>query len=157
SGVPHASRPAITKPLPLHVTLRMAPHVYNLRSGRSWRVIQQALHKGANRFGLRVVRFSVQGNHIHLLVEADAKPALLRGIKGLAGRRAKGLNRMMKKKGRASADRYPARPLRTPTEVRHAMTYIRDNAKKHAAQWGERLPPRWVDPYSSESSELHIQ
>jgi REP element-mobilizing transposase RayT len=56
--------------MPLHVTLRMAPHVYNLRSRRSFRVIAAALRIGGDRFNVRVIQFSVQGNHIHLVVEA---------------------------------------------------------------------------------------
>jgi hypothetical protein len=47
------------------------------------------------------------------------------------------------------ADRYRAHLLRTPTEVRHAMTYIRDNAKKHATERGETYSGGYVDPYSS--------
>src|SRR5207247_9678032 len=115
---------------PLQVTLRMAQHVIQLRSLRSFRVIEEVLGEGANRFGLRVVRFSVQGNHIHLLVEANDKTALLRGMKGLSVRLAKGMNHLMKTKGRVLGDRYHARPLRTPTEVKAAIHYIRDNARK---------------------------
>jgi len=135
--------------MPLHVTLRMAPHVYNLRSRRSFRVIEAALRIGGDRFNVRVVRFSVQGNHIHLLVEAPTRRALARAIQGLSIRVAKGLNRMMGRSGRVLDDRYHARVLRTPTEVRHAIHYVRDNARKHAAQRGETYAPGYVDPYSS--------
>ena len=135
--------------MPLHVTLRMAPHVYNLRSRRSFRVIAAALRGGADRFDVRIVEFSVQGNHIHLLVEAPNRHALARAIQGLSIRVAKGLNRMMRRKGRVFDDRYHARVLRTPTEVRHAIRYILDNARKHAAQRGETYAAGYVDPYSS--------
>jgi REP element-mobilizing transposase RayT len=155
-GVPHRARPLLKKPLPLHVTLRMAPHVWNLRSRRSFRALEKALYGGANRFGLRLLRFSLQGNHIHLLIEADDKAALLRGMKGLSVRIARGMNHLMKRRGRVIGDRYHARPLRTPTEVKRALAYVRDNARKHAAAWGDRLPPRWIDPYSSESPDLTI-
>jgi putative transposase len=126
--------------MPLHVTLRMAPHVYNLRSRRSFRVIEASLRIGGDRFNVRVVRFSVQGNHIHLLVEAPNPRALARAIQGLSIRVAKGLNRMMGCSGRVFDDRYHARVLRTPTEVRHTIHYVVDNARKHAG---------YVDPYSS--------
>jgi len=149
AGVAHRSRGAWPRPVPLHVTLRMAPHVYNLRSRRSFRVIAAALRVGADRFDVRVLEFSVQGNHIHLLVEAPNPSALARAIQGLTIRVAKGLNRMMGRKGRVFDDRYHARVLRTPTEVRHAIRYILDNARKHAAQRGETYAPGYVDPYSS--------
>jgi REP element-mobilizing transposase RayT len=135
--------------MPLHVTLRMAPHVYNLRSRRSFRVIEAALRVGADRFDVRVIQFSVQGNHIHLLVEAPHRGALARAIQGFSIRVAKGLNRMMGRKGRVFDDRYHARILRTPTEVRHAIRYILENARKHAAERGETYAPGYVDPYSS--------
>ena len=135
--------------MPLHVTLRMAPHVYNLRSRRSFRVIAAALRVGGDRFNVRVIQFSVQGNHIHLVVEAPNRRALARAIQGLSIRVAKGLNRMMGRAGRVFDDRYHARVLRTPTEVRHAIHYVLGNARKHAAERGETYAPGYVDPYSS--------
>jgi REP element-mobilizing transposase RayT len=135
--------------MPLHVTLRMAPHVYNLRSRRSFRVIAAALRIGGDRFDVRVVEFSVQGNHIHLVVEAPNHRALARAIQGFSIRVARGLNRMMGRKGRVFDDRYHARLLRTPTEVRHAIRYVLSNARKHAAERGETYSPGYVDPYSS--------
>jgi REP element-mobilizing transposase RayT len=135
--------------MPLHVTLRMAPHVYNLRSRRSFRVIAAALRVGGDRFDVRVIEFSVQGNHIHLVVEAPDRRALARAIQGLSIRIAKGLNRMMGRTGRVMGDRYHARVLRTPTEVRRAIHYVVANARKHAAQRGESYAPGFVDPYSS--------
>jgi hypothetical protein len=65
------------------------------------------------------------------------------------GALAKGLNRMMGRSGRVFDDRYHARVLRTPTEVRHAIHYVLENARKHAAERGETYAPGYVDPYSS--------
>src|SRR3977135_2343361 len=149
AGVAHRSRGEWTRPMPLHVTVRMAPHVYNLRSRRSFRVIEAALRIGGDRFNVRIVQFSVQGNHIHLLVEAPNRRALARAIQGLSIRVAKGLNRMMGRSGRVFDDRYHARVLRTPTEVRHAIHYVLENARKHATQRGATYAPGYVDPYSS--------
>jgi REP element-mobilizing transposase RayT len=154
AGVSHRPRADFTRRLPVHVTLRMAPEVYNLRSRRSFRVIAQVLRGGGDRFDVHVVEFSVQGNHIHLLVEAPNGTALARACKGLSVRLARGLNRMMKRKGRVLDDRYHAHVLRTPTEVRRAKTYIRDNARQHAAARGETYSAGYVDPYSSASAAL---
>jgi putative transposase len=149
AGVAHRARSEWARATPLHVTLRMAPHVYNLRSRRSFRVIAAALRLGGDRFDVRVVEFSVQGNHIHLVVEAPNRRALARAIQGFSIRVARGLNRMMGRKGRVFDDRYHARLLRTPTEVRHAIRYVLSNARKHAAERGETYSPSYVDPYSS--------
>jgi REP element-mobilizing transposase RayT len=149
AGVSHRQRPTFARRLPVHITLRMAPHVYSLRSRRSFSRIERALRAGGDRFGVCIIRFSVQGNHMHLLVEAPNRDALARAVKGFSVRIAKGLNHMMGKKGRVLGDRYRAHVLRTPTEVRRAITYIRDNARKHAAERGEIYSARYVDPYSS--------
>jgi REP element-mobilizing transposase RayT len=119
--------------VPFHVTLRMAPHVYNLRSRRSFRVIAAALRIGGDRFDVRIIEFSVQGNHIHLLVEAPDRRALARAIQGFSIRVARGLNRMMGRSGRVFDDRYHARVLRTPTEVRHAIHYVISNGTPPSA------------------------
>jgi hypothetical protein len=47
-------------------------------------------------------------------------------------------------------DRFHAHVLRTPTEVRNCLRYVRGNHASHAAQWGEKISQRWVDPCSSE-------
>jgi len=49
---------------------------------------------------------------------------------------ARRLNRLRGRCGRAVADRYHARILKTPTEVRHARRYLLTNAQKHYAVEG---------------------
>jgi putative transposase len=155
-GVCHLRRPALAARFPVHVTLRVGKEVWNLRSRRSLRVIGAAFLAGAERFGMRLCEFSIQGNHVHLLLEAQGQAALARGIQGLCIRMAKGLNRMMGRTGRVFADRYHAHILRTPTEVHRARAYVRDNHRKHSAEYGHPLPRSWLDPYSSASREHGI-
>src|SRR5262249_18043678 len=113
--------------------------------------------------GFRLCEFSVLGNHIHLLVEAENERALAKGMQGLCIRIAKKLNAMMKRKGPVFADRYHAHILKTPTEVRRARRSLATNAREHDLEsepfqdpycsftldprWGERptLAPRtWL-------------
>ena len=137
---------------PVHVTLRMASHVYNLRSRRAFRVIGPAIAKAAERFHVRIVHFSVQGNHVHLIVEAATPRALSRAMQGFSVRVARGLNRMMHRRGRVLTDRFHAHVLRTPTETRRAVAYVRHNFRKHLAQIGKPVSPRFVDDYSSDGA-----
>jgi REP element-mobilizing transposase RayT len=141
AGVSHARRPAFRR-LPAHVTLRLCAHVWSLRSRRSLRVIVRALRGGAERFGVRVVELSLQGNHAHLLVEAADEQALARAVQGLCIRVARGMNRLMGRRGRVFDDRYHARVLRTPTEVRRAREYVLRNRQHHFGEPG-------LDRYSS--------
>src|SRR6266496_3514276 len=137
AGVAHEARPRFERRLPLHVTMRMEQRVWNLRSRRSLGVLNRALFAAADRFGVRIVQFSILGNHLHLLVEANNTAALVRGMRGLSIRIAKAMNRLMSAKGRVIADRYHTRILKTPTEVRNAIHYIRHNHRKHMAEIGE--------------------
>ena len=154
AGVSHNRRPALAARFPVHVTVRMLPHVWNLRSRRSFAVIAKAVFAAAQRLGMRLCEFSVQGNHLHLVVEATDQAALGRGMKGLGVRLARGLNRLMNdRRGKVLADRYHQHILRTPSEVRHAVSYVRHNHRKHALERGGTLPAAFVDPYSSASQE----
>src|SRR5215468_5627711 len=142
AGIPHTRRQAFRATQPVHVTVRMLPHVWNLRSRRSFRVIGRALGIAAYRFETRLCEFSIQGNHIHLVVEAAGSRALSQAMQGLGVRVARGLNGMMGRKGRVLADRYHAHVLRTPTQVKRAVHYVRNNFAKHTAA-------KCVDEYSS--------
>ena len=143
AGVSHKARPHFEKPAAIHVTLRVADYVWNLRSARSFRLIEQCLADALGRFGLRIIHFSIQGNHLHLIVEADSSAALSRGMHGLTIRVAKALNRLMDRKGHVFADHYHSRMLETPTELVNAIAYVLGN---HAHHFGGK-PGR--DPYSS--------
>ena len=127
----HAARPRFGKPTPVHVTLRVRDHVFNLRSGRAFRRIRACFAKSCGRFGARLVEFSVQGNHLHLIVEADSSASLSRALQGLSIRIAKALNSMMKRAGAVFADHYHSRLLQTPTELVRAIRYLLGNAAHH--------------------------
>jgi hypothetical protein len=53
-------------------------------------------------------------------------------MQGLNIRIAKALNRVMKRHGKVFADRYHARVLRTPSEVRSALHYVLNNNAHHS-------------------------
>jgi REP element-mobilizing transposase RayT len=151
--VSHLTRVRFPERFPLHVTLKIRADVGSLRTDKRFRRIQRAFRYGCDRFGMRMVEFSVQGNHIHLIVEAEDQKALARGMQGLAIRLAKGINRLSNRKGQIFSDRYHARVLRTPTEVRNAVEYVRHNQKKHVRKAGRQMDERYIDPYSSMSGE----
>ncbi len=149
--VTHGTRPGLAARFPVHVTLRVLPRVWNLRSRRGFRVLRAALSAGGDRFGMRICEFSIQGNHMHFLAEAADARALSRGMQGLSIRIARGLNGMMRTGGKVLADRFHARILRTPTEVKRVLAYVRDNREVHRARWGETVAGSAPDPYSSAS------
>jgi hypothetical protein len=83
------------------------------------------------RSWFRVLHFSVQSDHVHLLLEADDKVCLSRGTAGVCIRLSRAINRAIGRRGSVWADRYHARALRTPREVRSGIVYVLMNWKKH--------------------------
>ena len=130
------------KRFPVHVTWRMREGVWQLRTQRCFKALSRAFWQGCNRFGFRLVHYSVQGNHMHLLVEANGEKSLAKGMNGLGVRVARGLNRVMGRKGHVLEERYHGHILKTPTEVKNARAYQLGNARKHIGLEGE-------DPYTS--------
>jgi len=128
---------------PVLVTSRLCSGLPRLRQPDEHAVLQRALEAGADRFGLRLVHFSIQENHLHFLVEVEDELTLTRGIKGLLVRVARALNRLWGRKGAVIADRFHAHVLRTPREVRNALVYVLHNARKHGGAFSE------TDPFSS--------
>jgi putative transposase len=143
------ARLKLSKHHPVHVTWRMMPHVWNLRSRRCFRVLADAFAKACDRRGFRLVLFSVQGNHLHLVVEAPDEVRLARGLQGLAVRIARRLNRLMGRNGKVFADRYHSRVLRTPAGVGRAVAYVLGNFFVHAGRRGEHVDGQLIDEYSS--------
>jgi REP element-mobilizing transposase RayT len=148
-SIPHTAREQVRPYQPVHVTLRVAELVWNLRSERSYRIIDASLRASRRRRDFRVVHFSIQGNHIHIIVEANGTRSFAVGVRALSIRLARHLNVMMGRRGPVFADRYHAHVLHTPAEVRNAIRYVLGNFESHAARRGERTSGRWVDPFSS--------
>jgi putative transposase len=147
--VSHAARPLLAKDSAVHVTLRVVPGVTSLRKPKTFRAIVESLQKAKDRHGVRLVHWSVQGNHLHLIVEADSKGALSTAMQGLNIRVAKAINRAQGRRGRVFEDHYAARVLSGPTQVAHAIRYVLENLRHHAVQFGSTVRAGFVDPCSS--------
>jgi hypothetical protein len=150
-GVPHTTRPDFAARFPLHVTLRVRPGVGHLRAQRQAQVILGSLHASQERFAVRVVHFSIQGTHLHLLLEAQGARALSRAMQAIAMRIAKGLNVRAQRRGPVFVDRYHAVILRSPRQVAHARRYVLENHRHHTREW---LPDPWRDPLSTAQAPL---
>jgi REP element-mobilizing transposase RayT len=145
AGVSHLRRPVTSAQHPLHVTLRVQYGLPSLR-GELFPRVQAALALARERFGFRLAHFSVQGNHLHLIVEADDRRALSRGMQGLCVRVARAVNRGLGRSGTLFADRYHARSLTAPRTLRMALRYVLLNARKHGHS---QVPQGFVDECSS--------
>ncbi len=108
------------------------------------RRIAQANASPRLRTVFRIVHFSIQDDHLHLVVEA-ADGALSRGVQGLAIRVARHVNALLKTRGSFWGDRFHAFELTSPRAVRNAIVYVLMNVKKHLRGWREST----IDPCSS--------
>ena len=142
-GVPHLRRPEMKARHPAHVTLRLLRGIPPLRRHATARALTGAFRAANGRFGFQLVHYSIQGNHLHLIVEAEDRASLSRGMQGLAIRCARALNRAHRRAGKVFADRFHAHSLRTRRETVRALRYVLENAARHGD-----FTPR--DPYSSQ-------
>ena len=151
----HKRREPLTGRDPILVTVRVDKDVGNLRRGRIYHALRFALYATALRDDFRVVHFSIQRTHLHMIVEASSKEALSRHMKGLLISAAKHINgavtveRGARRRGRVVSDRYHASVLTTPRQVRNAVKYVLNNWRKHG-EHREAVARTWLlDPFSS--------
>ena len=145
--MPHEPRDAFASRHPVHVTLKVRPDVPSLRQGKLVREVERSFRKACDRRRFRVVHYSLQSNHVHLIVEAAGAEDLGRGMKSIGARLARAVNRVFSRKGPVLADRFHHRVLKTPREVRHALAYVLLNARRHAGRRARRAGK--LDPASS--------
>jgi REP element-mobilizing transposase RayT len=134
---------------PAHVTLKTLRGVPSLRSRSLVREFKRSLREASERGGFRVVHYSLQRDHVHLIVEAAGCQALGRGMKSIGARLARAVNRVFRRSGPVLLGRYHVRALRTPREVRNALAYVLLNARRHWKQWRGMAPPVRLDEASS--------
>jgi REP element-mobilizing transposase RayT len=146
-GVSHERREEIASRIPQHVTLRIAAEVPSLRRRVLAQIIKQCIAR-AHKSDFRIVHFNIESNHLHFIIEADGNKARSRGIAGLKVSIARRVNRYLGRRGALFGDRYHARGLRTPREVRNAIRYVLSNAIHHGAAPSNR-GSSWIDSYSS--------
>jgi REP element-mobilizing transposase RayT len=147
AGVSHRPRQIVAGRNPLHVTLRVVRGLPGLRRRDMWKAVQWALAITVRRADFRICHLSIQGNHVHLIAEADDRAALARGMQGFQISCAKQMNARIGRKGRVFADRYHARELDKPSTVRNALAYVLNNWRHHRDPFAQ--PRARVDPYST--------
>jgi REP element-mobilizing transposase RayT len=154
AGVPHVRRPVHRDRHPVHATVRLVREAAWLRAQPVFERVCAALKKASGE-EFRVLHFSAQNDHLHLVVEAEDARALSRGMKALGVRVARAVNAVLGRRGPAWADRYHARSLESPRAVRNALVYVLHNARKHGASFAsvDRFSSApWFDGYVTDAA-----
>ncbi|HEY5933365.1 MAG TPA: transposase [Kofleriaceae bacterium] len=151
----HEKREAFRKNEPVHVVARVVDAVGELRTRQTYHAIRKALVTTFTRENFRIVHLSIQNTHVHLLVEAEHRTALSRGMQAFQISAAKHLNaaistrRSQRRRGTVFADRYHAKIIRSPRQARNALAYVLNNWRKHRED-GKSFARTWIlDPFSS--------
>ena len=156
--IPHLRREKFAGRHPVHVTLKVRKEVPSLRVIRLVRELERSFEEACERGYFRVVHYSIQRDHAHLIVEAKGREALGRGMMSIGARFARAVNRVFERSGPVLEDRYHMRALRTPREARAALRYVLLNARRHGRVREEGIDPassgRWFDGWRSRSRPL---
>jgi putative transposase len=121
----------------------------SLRAQRVFGAIKAQIAHAVGR-GINVVHYTVQHDHIHLIVEADDRERASRGMQYLFSRIAFEVNRVERRHGKLFRDRHHRRALTSPRDVRNCLVYVMFNDRKHARSVAELTHDGgWFDTCSS--------
>ncbi|MBK8096415.1 MAG: transposase [Planctomycetes bacterium] len=149
AGVGHRTRAALAPRFPVHVTVKLRAGLPRLRRRDEYAALRAAFVAGcrgtaAAAGAFRLCHFAVLNDHLHLIVEAQDRVSLSRGIQGLLVRIARKLNKLWARKGKVFADRYHDHILKSPRATRNALRYVLQNSR-HAALARSAARGRMVD------------
>ena len=143
-NVHHVARPKHAAWTPMHITLRCVRDLPSLRFELMHLVVKKAI-ADTRREDFRIVEYSVQDDHLHMIVEAESAAAVTRGMRSFSVRVALRINGTLRRSGRVWGDRYHRRDLRGPRQTRYALVYVLANHLKHGHEGAAGL----LDPCSS--------
>lgn len=134
-GVAHRTRELVTKRTPLHINFKFKTLI---RNKHCLKLLKKAIIN-ARSHGLRILHFSLESNHVHLIIEALDNQTLTKGMRSLTVTFSKGVA-----KGRIQIERYHLHILKTLKETKNAIHYVLFNHQKHTG-----LKKAYVTDYSS--------
>lgn len=134
-GVAHRTREHVNRRVPLHINFK---YKCGIRNKDCLRLLKRAI-LNARKQGLRILHFSLQHNHVHLIVEAETNEVLSSGMRSLTVTMAMGL-----KRGKIQIARYHLHVLKGLREARNAVMYVLFNRQKH-----EKGTTSKIDGYTS--------
>ncbi len=149
-GIRHISRDRIFNPTSLHLTIKVRENKADIKT----KLILKALHhaiKRARLKRLRVIHYTLEYNHLHLLVECDNHKRLGKGMQAFGISIAKAINRIKLLKGAVYKHRYHLRKITSGRDLKNVLHYIFNNGIKH------KRATSIIDPYNSSIAEKHLK
>lgn len=149
-GIRHLSRPKIKKPTSLHLTIKVRENKADIQNKKILRALHHAI-KRARFKKLKVIHYTLEYNHIHLLVECDNNSILHQGMQALGISLSKAINRIKKGKGHVYKHRYHFRQISSSRDLKNVLHYIFQNGIKH------HRTKSIIDPYNSLIAEMKLK
>jgi hypothetical protein len=147
---PHKRRPELSPHHPVHVIARWTPAIRRLRRRAGtravWTSIRRAVTRSLARADFRIVVHAARASRLELVVEADDRVALARGMQGFQVAAARHLNALARRSGTVFPDRYRARPLTTRPAVRATLGGLPGHPDRVAWPVTELLTSVLVEP-----------
>lgn len=131
----------------MHITLRRRPGLPSFRQQLVYALVLRLLHR-LNDAAFQIVHFSIQANHVHLIVEAEDRERVSRKMSGFAISFARRLNidLLRGRRGKVWSDRYFRRDIERAGDMHAVLRYVFGNAKRHGIMPADAIA---LDPYSS--------
>ena len=148
-GIRHIRRERFNKPSALHLTIKVRENKADIQNKRILKALHHAI-KRARLQRLRVIHYTLEYNHAHLVVEANDNKVLHKGMQAFGISIAKAINKMKQVKGAVYKHRYHLRKLKTRREVKNAIQYVFGNGIKHKRSMSR------LDLYNSLPAEKRI-
>lgn len=121
-----------------------------LRKRKLWAALKRAAIQLGISDAFRIIHISIQGNHIHLLVEATDKDALADGMRRFEILVAKKINAALARIGKVFEFRYHRVDITTPRQMRGALAYVLNNWRRHREDvTTPGAENALIDPYST--------
>ncbi len=150
AGIRHTPRPLITRRASLHLTVKVKRNKADIKNKAVLAILKRAI-LNARLKGLRVIHYTLEYDHVHLLIEADNNKILGKGMQAFGVTLAKAINRLWKLKGEVYKHRYHFSRIESPRELKNVMNYIFNNGVKH------RTAKSIINPFNSIKVEMKFK
>jgi REP element-mobilizing transposase RayT len=141
-GIRHRSRMKINKPTSFHLTIKVRENKADIQSKKLLKALHHAIGR-ARLKNLKVVHYTLEYNHVHLLVETNDHRILHAGMQALGISFSKAINKLKSYKGSVYKHRYHQRRIGSARELKNVLLYIFNNGRKH------KRTTRRIDPFNS--------
>lgn len=148
-AIRHTERPKFKNARSLHLTIKVRENKADIKSIKLLKALHHAI-KRARLMKLKIIHYTLEYNHVHLLVEADTHHALHRGMQAFGISFSKAINKTKRLKGTVYKHRYHFRQICSSRELKNVLHYIFHNGIKHGRT------SSLIDPFNSLMAEKNL-